>query len=103
MRHIVFPLSILLLVTSAGVAVFAAETAAPANSADAEPQASADNDQTTEEMLAAEAALEAEEAKKRAATAGDTTAASTPAPSNEDFVPTVQISEDLSVSFPVDI
>ena len=102
MRHIVFSLSISLLAAGAGVAVFAAETAAPANSADAEPQASADNDQTTEEMLAAEAALQAEEAKTRAAT-GDTTAASTPAPSNEDFVPTVQISEDLSVSFPVDI
>jgi len=46
------------------------------------------------EIAAAEAAAEA---------AGTTSAASEPLIGNENFVPSIQISEDLSVSFPVDI
>ena len=66
------------------------------------------DDQTAEEMLAAEAALEAQEA---ASAGGDSEAAApaaaaaepTPGSVDEEFIPTIQISEDLSVSFPVDI
>jgi hypothetical protein len=84
--------------------------------AEEEPAATADTgeDQTAEEMLAAEAALEAQEAAA-ASEAGESNTADPatadadetgePDPSivDEDFVPTIQISEDLSVSFPVDI
>ncbi len=87
--------------------------AADANPA---PAAQAGEDQTAEEMLAAEAALEAQEAQADGgdetppdeaanADAADAPVAATGAsgPADEDFVPTIQISEDLSVSFPVDI
>jgi len=50
-----------------------------------------------------EAAIAAEIAAAEAAAPGTNTAASEPPLDNENFVPSVQISEDLSVSFPVDI
>lgn len=80
---------------------------APAAAESAATDDAPDDEQTAEEMLAAEAALEAaqgqsEDAEADAAT--DAAAAPTlPSNNNEDFVPTIQISEDLSVSFPVDI
>ena len=80
------------------------------------PEAGTSEDQTAEEMLAAEAALEAQEAQAAGVTEepGDEstnpigsnapeTASGLPGSDDEDFVPTIQISEDLSVSFPVDI
>lgn len=77
-------------------------------------QADISDDQTAEEMLAAEAALEAQEAAA-ASEPGESSTADpvepdtaeagerSPGINDEDFVPTIQISEDLSVSFPVDI
>lgn len=99
----------ILLWTQIGSAtlVFAAEQEPPA--------ANSSEDQTAEEMLAAEAALEARESQNAdpAAAAADTNgddaadapvaADSNPRQADEGFVPTIQISEDLSVSFPVDI
>jgi hypothetical protein len=81
------------------------------------PETDTSEEQTAEEMLAAEAALQAQEAQAAGATAepgSETTnplddnapeaaASSSPGADDEDFVPTIQISEDLSVSFPVDI
>jgi hypothetical protein len=76
-------------------------------------QADTSEDQTAEEMLAAEAALEAQQAKSEEPAnestnplddaTPETAGANTPSADDEDFVPTIQISEDLSVSFPVDI
>ena len=60
------------------------------------PVLSASDAQIAEDMLTAEAAAGANDAATTAVT-------TTPSNSNEDFVPTIQISEDLSVSFPVDI
>lgn len=60
------------------------------------PVLSASDAQIAEDMLTAEAAAGANETETTAVT-------TTPSNSNEDFVPTIQISEDLSVSFPVDI
>ncbi len=96
------------------LAVQAAAVEEPSDAPDsAEAQAAdtpVDEDQTAEEMLAAEAALEAEQAKNDpaaasapAAEANEPELVRTSPDSNEDFVPTIQISEDLSVSFPVDI
>jgi len=62
------------------------------------PVLSASDAQIAEDMLTAEAAAGANEAGT-----GTTAATATPSNSDEDFVPTIQISEDLSVSFPVDI
>jgi hypothetical protein len=89
-------------------AVYGASAEDPANTPAATESSSSDepvdDDQTAEEMLAAEAALEAAQAQ-----AGNTDTTDSPpdtaipANNNEDFVPSIQISEDLSVSFPVDI
>jgi hypothetical protein len=81
------------------------------------PELDTTEEQTAEEMLAAEAALQAQEAQAAGATvepgseattppddnAPEAAASSPPGADDEDFVPTIQISEDLSVSFPVDI
>ncbi|MES2604153.1 MAG: hypothetical protein V4603_04400 [Pseudomonadota bacterium] len=76
-------------------------------------QLSASEAKEVEDILAAEEAARAEEAKS--GTTPDASAntanaepvreagAVAPKESGEDFVPTVQISEDLSVSFPVNI
>ena len=84
-----------------------------ADATPAVPDPDISEDQTAEEMLAAEAALETRQAEASADPAigaenpGDNgapvTATSASGPADEDFVPTIQISEDLSVSFPVDI
>lgn len=66
----------------------AADSDARADEGSAEPSESADIDAAlAEEIRAAEAAQ----------------ASAAPGSSDETFVPSVQISEDLSVSFPVDI
>jgi hypothetical protein len=68
--------------------------AEPETAPAAEDEAAADADST-----AAEDAALAEEIR-----AAEEAAANAPPPDpNEPFIPTVQISEDLSVSFPVDI
>lgn len=69
----------------------------------AEPEAPAAEEAVTEadasDSTAAEDAALAEEIR-----AAEEAAANAPPPDpNEPFIPTVQISEDLSVSFPVDI
>jgi len=77
---------------------------------------SASEAKEVEEILKAEEAARAEEAKSGgtdAGAVGDANSVSTvpageakpatPKESGEDFIPTVQISEDLSVSFPVNI
>jgi hypothetical protein len=90
-------------------ALYAAEQATAAT-----PAPDISEDQTAEEMLAAEAALEAQQAAAAsdadASVATDAAGADASAPdertpgiADEDFVPSIQISEDLSVSFPVDI
>lgn len=68
-----------------------------AETADAEPAAAPLSEAEQEAAIAAEIA-----AAEAAAPSASTT---TPEPplDNENFVPSVQISEDLSVSFPVDI
>ena len=63
------------------------ETDAPANGADTERPPEDIDAALAEEIRAAEAAQ----------------AAAPPASAGETFVPSVQISEDLSVSFPIDI
>ncbi len=79
------------------------------------PAPDVSEEQTAEEMLAAEAALEAQQTQAETTAepesestspldaGGDETITRTPGSTDQDFVPTIQISEDLSVSFPVDI
>ena len=107
MRNRMHTLSIILsgMLLGNAVVLYAAEEA-PAET----PAADTSEDQTAEEMLAAEAALEAQEAAAGENDAAEPATAGTaetdepdPSIADEDFVPTIQISEDLSVSFPVDI
>lgn len=79
------------------LAADAATDEAITETSDAEPAAAPLSEAEQEAAIAAEIAA----AEAAAPSVGAT--ASEPALDNENFVPSVQISEDLSVSFPVDI
>lgn len=90
---LMLPRNLCLLLMLLSLPLRAAQPEAPA-AEDAEAPAAAATDST-----AAEDAALAEEIR-----AAEEAAANAPPPDpNEPFIPTVQISEDLSVSFPVDI
>lgn len=88
----------LLLLPSQSLPVQAAEPADETVQSDESTETASDSAQTAAD---ADAALEEEIRAADEAAASNATPA--PAGRNESFVPTVRISEDLSVSFPVDI
>lgn len=89
--RILFLLGMLLVSLSTSMALFAQQdTPAEDNSAESEQSSTPSEPGANDDIVTADAAPVADPEE-------------TPVASNEDFNPSVQISEDLSVSFPVDI
>ena len=89
-------LALILLAGAASFPLLAQETEQDADASDS-TAATAENPQEPQQGADEELILAEDE------TPENTEAAEPPVASNEDFNPSVQISEDLSVSFPVDI
>ncbi len=85
-------------ISSLSVLILLGLSCLPLNAAEEEPLLPADPD----DPIIAEARQAAEEAGSEGETGGSDVE-DNPAASEDAFTPTIQISEDLSVSFPVDI